>query len=43
MMLMALVYINALAILIGFELNVSINSLKIISNRRKEDEKKLKK
>jgi membrane protein len=42
MMLMALVYINALAILIGFELNVSINSLKIISNRRKEEEKRAK-
>ena len=34
MMIMALIYINALAILIGFELNVSINSLKIIAGKR---------
>jgi membrane protein len=41
MMVMALIYINSLAILIGFELNVSINSLKIIAaNRKKEEEKK---
>jgi uncharacterized BrkB/YihY/UPF0761 family membrane protein len=43
MMLMALVYINALAILIGFELNVSISSLKIIASRRKQEEKMVKK
>ena len=34
MMIMALIYLNSLAILIGFELNVSINSLKIIARRR---------
>jgi membrane protein len=34
MMLMALIYINALALLIGFELNVSIKSLKAISVQR---------
>jgi membrane protein len=37
MMIMALIYINALAILIGFELNVSINSLQIITGKRKEN------
>ncbi len=36
MMLMALIYLNSLSILIGFELNVSISSLKIIAHRRKE-------
>lgn len=36
MMVMALIYINSLAILIGFELNVSINSLKIIADKRKK-------
>jgi membrane protein len=40
MMIMALIYINSLAILIGFELNVSINSLKIIAYQRKESGKK---
>ena len=40
MMVMALIYLNALAILIGFELNVSINSLKIIAGNRKEEERK---
>ncbi len=40
MMVMALIYINALAILIGFELNVSINSLKILAKQREFDEKK---
>ena len=40
MMVMALIYINAMAILIGFELNVSINSLKIIAHERQEEEKK---
>jgi membrane protein len=34
MMVMALIYINSLAILIGFELNVSINSIKILSDKR---------
>ncbi len=42
MMIMALIYINSLAILIGFELNVSISSLKIISTNRKADEEKKK-
>jgi len=42
MMIMALIYLNSLAILIGFELNVSINSLKIIANERKDSEKKKK-
>ncbi len=36
MMIMALIFINSLAILIGFELNVSINSLKIIASNRRE-------
>ena len=36
MMIMALIYINSLAILIGFELNVSISSLKIIATNRNE-------
>ena len=40
MMVMALIYINSLAILIGFELNVSINSLKIIASQRQEEERK---
>ncbi len=39
MMVMALIYINSLAILVGFELNVSINSLKIIARKRQLDEK----
>ena len=39
MMVMALIYINSLSILIGFELNVSINSLKIIANQRNHEEK----
>lgn len=42
MMVMALIYINALSILIGFELNVSINSLKIISHNRNEPDKGIK-
>ncbi len=33
--LMALVFINSLVLLIGFELNVSINSLKKIAEERK--------
>lgn len=40
MMVMALIYINSLAILIGFELNVSINSIKILSEKRTHIEKK---
>lgn len=40
-MLMALVYINSLVLLVGFELNVSIKSLKAIADKRKaEDEAK---
>jgi len=41
MMMMALIYINSLALLIGFELNVSIKSLKAIATQRDFDEKKL--
>ena len=40
MMVMALIYINSLSILIGFELNVSISSLKIIAHQRNNEEKK---
>lgn len=39
MMVMALIYINSLAILIGFELNVSIKSLKAISLKREAENK----
>ena len=39
MMMMALIYINSLALLIGFELNVSIKSLKTIATQRDLDEK----
>jgi membrane protein len=35
MMIMALIYINSVALLIGFELNVSIHSLKLQALRRK--------
>ena len=38
MMIMALIYINSLTILIGFELNVSINSLKIMASKREHSE-----
>lgn len=38
MMVMVLIYINSLALLIGFELNVSIKSLKIISDQREVKE-----
>ena len=38
-MLMALVYINSLILLIGFELNVSIKSLRTIAENRKMEEK----
>jgi membrane protein len=37
--LMSLVYINSLIILIGFEFNVSINSLRAMAEQRKQDEK----
>lgn len=40
MMMMALIYINSLALLIGFELNVSIKSLKTIAMNRDIEEKK---
>ena len=40
MMMMALIYINSLALLIGFELNVSIKSLKVIAAQRDIEEKK---
>jgi membrane protein len=36
MMVMALIYINSLALLIGFELNVSIHSLKTMAREREE-------
>lgn len=38
-MLMALIFINSLVLLIGFELNVSIKSLKLIAERREAEEK----
>ena len=37
--LMALIYINSLVLLVGFELNVSIKSLKSIADKRDADEK----
>ncbi|MBS1755403.1 MAG: YihY/virulence factor BrkB family protein [Ferruginibacter sp.] len=37
--LMALIFINSLALLIGFELNVSIKSLKTIAEEREKQEK----
>ncbi len=39
---MALIYINSLILIIGFELNVSINSLKIIATNREQEEAKSK-
>ena len=39
MMVMALIYINSLALLIGFELNVSIHSLKVAAALREEKAK----
>ncbi|MBL0358541.1 MAG: YihY/virulence factor BrkB family protein [Chitinophagaceae bacterium] len=36
--LMALIYINSLVLIIGFELNVSIKSLKSIADQRKTEE-----
>lgn len=38
--LMAVIYINSLVLIIGFELNVSINSLKIIAEKRKLEDVK---
>lgn len=38
-MLMALIFINSLVLLIGFELNVSIKSLKLIAEQREAEEK----
>ncbi len=38
-MLMALIFINSLVLLIGFELNVSIKSLKLIAQQRQIEEK----
>lgn len=40
--LMALIFINSLVLLIGFELNVSIKSLKTIADKRRAEEKLLK-
>ena len=37
--LMAVIYINSLVLLVGFELNVSIKSLKAIADQRKSEEK----
>jgi membrane protein len=34
LILMLLIYVNSLVLLIGFELNVSINSLKSIAKKR---------
>lgn len=39
MMVMALIYVNSLALLVGFELNVSINSLKSMAAHRAREEK----
>ena len=39
--LMGLIYINSLVLLIGFELNVSIKSLKTIADKRDAEEKSL--
>jgi membrane protein len=36
--LMSLVYINSLVLLIGYELNVSIHSLQIMADERKQQE-----
>ena len=38
--LMALIFINSLVLLIGFELNVSIKSLKSIADERAAEEKR---
>jgi membrane protein len=39
LILMLLIHVNSLVLLIGFELNVSINSLKSLASRRKMEEK----
>ena len=39
-MLMALIFLNSLILLIGFELNVSIKSLKLIAEQRDAEEKR---
>jgi len=39
MILMVLVYVNSLVLLIGYELNVSIHSLKIMADEREKQEK----
>jgi membrane protein len=38
LILLILIFINSLVLLIGFELNVSITSLKKIADERKENE-----
>lgn len=38
MMIMALIYLNSLALLIGFELNVSINSLRLLALQKEHKE-----
>lgn len=40
MLVMALVYVNSFALLIGFELNVSISSMKHIATEREQKEKR---
>ncbi len=40
MMVMALIYLNALVLLVGFELNVSIHSLKTMAEQRKIQDNK---
>ena len=42
MMIMALIFLNSLALLMGFELNVSIKSLRLHAIQRKEEEQALK-
>jgi membrane protein len=37
---MILVYLNSLSILIGFELNVSIKSLRALAEQRKQEKQK---
>ena len=37
---MALIFINSLVLLIGFELNVSIKSIKVMAEMREAEEKK---
>ena len=43
MVLMVIVYINSLVLLVGFELNVSIKTIKAIADQRKAEEKNKKK